>query len=164
MSIEIAFEINQQSSEGKVITEEIEALQRDMVVLNQVLSSIKRCSVKEIMLSEINLFSAKIDSLIDQTEVNTNNLMLWSDVVARRKKASPMLQDKPHQIQVINNRYDILSLNERCGGETNISSAVQQTKGSGYYNKRNLNKNLNKIIILGDSHVRGCAQEVQHNL
>jgi len=23
---------------------------------------------------------------------------------------------------------------------------------------------LNKIIILGESHARGCAQEVQHNL
>jgi hypothetical protein len=40
----------------------------------------------------------------------------------------------------------------------------QQTKGSGSHIKRNLNKNLNKIIILGDSHARGCAQEVQHNL
>ena len=41
---------------------------------------------------------------------------------------------------------------------------MQQTKDSGDYNKRNLNKDLNKIIILGDSHARGCAQEVQHNL
>ena len=40
----------------------------------------------------------------------------------------------------------------------------QQTKSSGDYIKRNLNKNLNKIIILGDSHARGCTQEVQHNL
>jgi len=115
MNVEKVFEINQQSSEGKVITEELEELQRDMVELNHVLSSIKRCSEKEVILSEINIISAKIDSLKDQTAVNTNSIMLWSDVVARRKKASPMLQNKPRQIPVINNRYDLLSLNERCG-------------------------------------------------
>jgi hypothetical protein len=26
------------------------------------------------------------------------------------------------------------------------------------------NKKLNKIVILGESHARGCASEVQHNL
>jgi hypothetical protein len=41
---------------------------------------------------------------------------------------------------------------------------VQKIEGSGKYNKKTLNKKQNKIIILGDSHVRGCAQEVQHNL
>ena len=48
MSVEKASEFNQQSPERKVITEEAEDLQRDMVALNQVLSSIKRCSVKVI--------------------------------------------------------------------------------------------------------------------
>jgi hypothetical protein len=100
MSVEKAFEINQQSSEGK-ITEELEDLQRGMVEINQILSSVKRCSVKEIILSEINLISAEIDKLKYQTAVNTNNVMLWSDVVARKKKASPILQNKPRQIPVI---------------------------------------------------------------
>ena len=40
----------------------------------------------------------------------------------------------------------------------------QQLKSKGDYNKKSSNKKQNKIIILGDSHVRGCAQEVQHNL
>ena len=60
MSVEKAFKINRQGSERKVITEELEDLQRDKVELNQVLSLIKRCSVKEVILSEINLISAKI--------------------------------------------------------------------------------------------------------
>jgi len=94
-----------------------------------------------------------------------DNVMLWSDVVARRKKASPTLQNKPRQIPVINNRYDLLSLNERCGGETNSSNAVQQTKDKGKTKKKKTSsKKQNKIIILGDSHTKGCAQEVQHNL
>jgi hypothetical protein len=69
MSVEKAFEINLQSSERKVITEELEDLQRDIVELNQVLSSIKWCSVKEVILSEINLISAKIDSLKELTVI-----------------------------------------------------------------------------------------------
>jgi hypothetical protein len=67
-----------------------------------------------------------------------------------------MLQNKSHQIQVINNRYDLLSLNERCDRETNISSAVQQIKGRGDYNNKTLNMKQNKIIILGDSCERLC--------
>jgi hypothetical protein len=41
---------------------------------------------------------------------------------------------------------------------------VQQIKGSGKYNKKTLNKKENKIIILGECHASGCAQEVQHYL
>jgi len=55
MSLERAFEINHQSSERRGITEELEDLQRDMVELNQVLSSVKRCTVKVVILAEINL-------------------------------------------------------------------------------------------------------------
>jgi len=44
------------------------------------------------------------------------------------------------------------------------SSIQQQLKSKGDYNKRSSNKKQNKIIVLGDSHARGCAQDVQHNL
>ena len=44
----------------------------------------------------------KTDSVKELTVVKTDNVMLWSDVVARRKKASPTLQNKPCQILVIN--------------------------------------------------------------
>jgi hypothetical protein len=86
------------------------------------------------------------------------------NVVAGRKKASFTLQNKPRQIPVINNRYDLLSLSGRCCREPNTSSAVQQIKGRGGYHKKTLNMKQNKIINLGDSHARRCAQEVQHNL
>jgi len=87
MSVEKAFEINQQSSGRKETTEELEDLQRDMVE-NQVLGLIKRCSVKEVIVSKINLISAKIESLKDLTAVNIESVMPWSDVVAGRKKTS----------------------------------------------------------------------------
>jgi len=158
------FEIKQRSYERKVITEDLEDLQKDITELNQVMKAIKRCSVKEVILSEINLISAKIDSLKDLTVVNADNAMPWSDVVAGRRRASYRLQKKLCQTLVINNRYDLLSPNERHGSETGTSRAVQQLKTRGDYNKKTSNKKENKIVILGDSHARGCAQEVQYNL
>jgi hypothetical protein len=41
---------------------------------------------------------------------------------------------------------------------------VQQIRDSSNLNKRKVHKNPKRIIILGDSHARGCAQEAQHNL
>jgi len=41
---------------------------------------------------------------------------------------------------------------------------MQHNKGRGNYNKKPSNMIRSKIIILGDSHARGCSQEVKHNL
>jgi hypothetical protein len=55
--VEKAFENYQQSSKTKVISEELVNLQEDMLELDQDLSAVKRCSVKDIILAEINLIS-----------------------------------------------------------------------------------------------------------
>ena len=115
------------------------------------------------ILSEINLISAKTDSLKDLIVVNADNAIPWSDVVAGRRRATYRLQKKRYQALVINIRYDLLSPNERHGSEIGTSRAIQQLKSKGDYKKRS-NKKQNNIIILGDNHARGCAQEVQHNL
>jgi hypothetical protein len=90
--------------------------------------------------------------------------MSWSEVVDKNKRISHTLQNKPCLIPVINNRYNLLCLNERHVSETVGSCTVQQTTGTGEYNKKILNMKQNKIIILGVIHTRGCAQEVQHYL
>jgi len=92
MRVEKPFEIKQRSSERKLITEELQDLQKDMAELNQVMSMIKRCTVKEVILSDINLISAKIDSLKDLIVVNADNAIPWSDVVAGRRRATRRLQ------------------------------------------------------------------------
>jgi len=127
MRVEKPFEIKQLSSERKVITEELEDLQKNMAELNQVLSRIKRCTVNEVILSEINLISAKIDRVKDLIVVNADNAIPWSDVVDGRRRAIHKPQEKPDQTQVINNRYDLLSPNERHGSETGgTSRTIQQ--------------------------------------
>jgi hypothetical protein len=120
------------------ITEEPEDLQMGIVEFNQVLSSIKRYSVKEVILSEIDLILAKIDSLKELTVAETDNVMLWLNVVARKKKTSPTLQNITPS-NTGDNRFDLLPLNEKCDGETNSSNAVQQTKSKVNYNNNNKN-------------------------
>ena len=77
-----------------MITEDLEDLQKDMAELNQVMNTIKRCSVNEVILSEMNFISAKIDSLKDLTVVKADNAIPWSDVVAGKRRASYRLQKK----------------------------------------------------------------------
>ena len=91
MRVEKPFEIKQLSYERKVITKELEDLQKDMAELNQVMSTIKRCTVKEVILPETNFISAKIDSLKDLIVVNADNAIPWSDVVAERRRATHRL-------------------------------------------------------------------------
>jgi len=163
MRVEKPFEIKQLSSERKLITEELQDLQKDMAELNQVMSMIKRCTVKEVILSEINLISAKIESLKDLIVVNADNAIPWSDVDAGRRRATHRLQKKPDQTLVINNHYDLLSPNERHDSETGTSRAVQQLKSKGDYNKKSSNKKQNKIIILGD-YIPGITLHIIHSI
>ena len=111
MSVEKAFEINQQSSERKEKTDELEDLQRDVVELPSSGTDKKVFSERGYTIGNY-LISAKVDSLKDQTAVNIDSVMTWSDVLAGRKKASYTLQNKPCRIPVINNRYDLLSLKD----------------------------------------------------
>jgi hypothetical protein len=60
----------------------------------------------------MELISAKIDSLKDLTVVNTNSVTPWSDVVARRRIESFTLQNKPCEVPVISNRYDVLLMKD----------------------------------------------------
>jgi glucan phosphoethanolaminetransferase (alkaline phosphatase superfamily) len=43
---------------------------------------------------------------------------------------------------------------------TNNIRAAQQTKGRDSYNKKTSAKKRNTIIIIGESHARGCDQEI----
>lgn len=40
----------------------------------------------------------------------------------------------------------------------------ETSNGSTTYNKKPIDRLLNKVLILGDSHARNCSQGVKHNL
>jgi hypothetical protein len=73
-----------------------EELRQDMMELNQLLKLVKRRSIKEVILSEINLVSAKKDTLKTLTEASTDSVMSWTDVVTKTKRKSNTRQNKTY--------------------------------------------------------------------
>jgi len=69
--------------------QEFENLQEDMLELNKVLNVVKSCSVKDAILTEINLISTMINSLHAHTTTNSNKEPIWTEVVKRRRKLHP---------------------------------------------------------------------------
>ena len=77
-----------------------------------------------------------------------------------------MTQHATYNIPVSINRYNLLAHEEGCrrNSATNRSHVVQ-SEYNGQVNKIDGgNKKPHNIVILRDSHARGCASEVQHNL
>jgi len=70
------------------------------------------------------------------------------------------------QLITLSNRFTPLSdvQESTVPIETNTFSEMQHNKGRGNYNKKPSNMIWSKIIILGNSHARGCSREVKHNL
>ena len=66
----------------------------------------------------------------------------------------------------LSNRFTPLSgvQESKVPSETITFNEVEHNKGRGIHNKKLSNIGRSKIIILGDSHARGCSQEVIHNL
>jgi hypothetical protein len=149
-----------QNTQNNSTYQELENLHEDMLELNKVLHVVKRYSVKEAILAEINLISAKIDSLHVPAAAVPNKEPLWTEVVRRSKKISPTQRRSHYNIPTINNRYNLLPLSEKCKvSETTSLNVVQQIRVT-----KTSNKKRNKTLILRDSHARGWASEVQHNL
>jgi len=149
-----------QTTQNNSTSQELENLHEDMLELNKVLRVVERYSVKNAILAEIDLISAKIDSLHVPTATTPTKEPLWTEVVKRKKKISPTQRRSHHNIPMINNRYNLLPLSEKCkNSETTSLNIVQQIRTT-----KQPNKKRNKIVILGDSHARGCASEVQHHL
>ena len=147
-----ALKITQERYQEKAVTEELEELQRDRKELNQILMLVKRCSVKEVILSEIHLVSAEIDSLLNPTLFSTDSITRWTDVTTtttktKTKTNSNTNQNNTYQIPVVNNRYNLLSLSEGCDSEMDSVNGDQQTEGGEEYNKKESDIRRNKIII-----------------
>jgi hypothetical protein len=96
MCAQLPSEIKQQHPSDKMVCEDLENLKSDTIELNEMLKSAKRQSVKEVILSDINLLAAKIESLKESVSVQAKTEMQWSDVAGRRKTFSYTRQIKSH--------------------------------------------------------------------
>ena len=70
-----------QNTQSNLIPQELENLHEDLLELNNVVHVVKSGSVKDAILDEINLISAKIDRLHVPTAANQNKEPSWSEVV-----------------------------------------------------------------------------------
>lgn len=76
----------------------------------------------------------------------------------RKTRRTGLQQDK--QSLEITNRYALLSNFK----EPDSGTVVYQQKNGYRRNKDNVNKTRHKILIIGDSHARGMAAKLRHNL
>ena len=118
------------------------------------------------------------------THGNSIEWKLMSTNKDRVVKPTPIQQFQPQPIPTIINRYSIpdnlnlhSQIHQPCEQVNNrllpkekvnriieSARAMQQIKRRDKCNKKTSDKKQNKIIIIGDSHARGCAQELQHKL
>ena len=128
----------------------------------------------------VNTNNIAINQEMDHNARN-NNSNEWKLVSASKVGANRTIPvQQPQPIPTIINRYKALDNlhihpqthqqsehanalptdKKECDRVTNSICATQQTKRRYKYNKKTSAKKRNKIIIIGDSHARGCAQEI----
>ena len=106
------------------------------------------------------------------TCVNSNN---WKQVPANKTKTetiktTTVKQPQPQPIPTIINRYVVLNKLQNHEQKhhprehDNNNASQKRISRAPNDNKTTLDEKRRKIIIIGDSHARGCAQELQHNL
>jgi len=159
------------SSHLDYTSEELQKLHEDRYELQQILHVAIRGSVKDIIQSEINLITAKIGSLHDLSSGLSYEGATWAEVVARKTKSPITIPCfSPCRSTVTSDHFDLLSCTEVAINNTKSKSELKSPKLIPHLKKKEvkkmprLTKNQRKILILGDSHARGCAQEIQHNI
>jgi len=75
-----------QNTQNNLTPQELMNLHEDLLELNNVLNVVKSGSVKDAILDEINLISAKINSLHLPTAAHPNKEPLWSEMVKKKKR------------------------------------------------------------------------------
>jgi len=151
-------------------------LKREIQILHEEISSAKL--IIKLLQTEGN----PIDSSTNQ-ERNYDAISEWKIVLANKEGArGPITVQQAKPIPTIINRYKVLEnlhiqspthlqpkyansfAKKEHSRATNSISTGLLSKRSEINNKKTQAKKRGKIIIIGDNHARGCAQEIQHNL
>ena len=114
-----------------------------------------------------NKKSSEVQCSSDMSEqvIRESSVPQWSEVAAGKGKTRPHTRyNDAKPIPVIHNRYEVL--NNYCINEqANSYQIKRRTLGRNCKTKSDrTTKRKRKILIIGDSHARGIASEIQHNL
>jgi hypothetical protein len=152
-----------QKQEQFPLNNELLNLQEDMLEFKNVLRSATRSSVKEVIKHEIDVISVKITSLSNDYSINDEDNKCWREV-RRKNRGSANTKQNAYMIPTIVNTFQLLNLEESnyVISEGRLEFHRMPVKARGKTTK--CKKKTNKFILLGDTHARNIAKELQHNL
>ena len=170
---ELPYEFDKERPRGSTENVVLDGLQQDLSELIHILHVAERPSVKEVIQADIQLILVKIESLehLDMNQLETN--ISWSRVTGlKHNKSKYKKYEVSDPFQLTPNRYNLLGNDAKEDEDitlvkANSSSASitnQVTKIKTNHKKKNVVKKVHKVLILGDSHARGCASEVKQKL
>ena len=100
-----------QNQEGSQLNKKLFDLREDMLEFKNLLKSAVRSSVKEVIKYEIDVISAKITSLNDDSSINNEDNKCWKEVRRKNSGSANMKQDT-FMIPTIVNSFQLLNLEE----------------------------------------------------
>jgi hypothetical protein len=132
-------------------------------------------SVKEIIQADIHLILSKTESLEDLNKNQLETNISWSRVAAlkhnkskyKKQKISDPLYLTSNRFKLLNNDVDLEDNTPAKAVSVSVKkstvNSVRKLK-SNNYKKKNVINSVHKVLIIGDSHARGCAAEVKRRL
>jgi hypothetical protein len=135
----------------------------------------KRLSVKEVIQADIQLTLVKIEILEALFEKQPETNIPWTKVAAskhnksryKNQKVSDPFQLTPNRFNPLENDVKNDDENEDTLSKTgNLSelSTHSRIKFKKDHKKQKVDDKIHKVIIVGDTHARGCASEVKQKL
>jgi len=122
---------------------------------------------------DVDLILAKIESLKDLLRNQLETKILWSTVAAlKHSKSKYKKQMATDNFHITPNRYKLLGndFNDEDGKPGNTGrwskSTISYVRSDKKKNRKKsiVKSKVHKVLILGDSHARGCASEVKQQL
>jgi hypothetical protein len=161
---QLAVECEMMYNEQEQIQAETGNLKKDIEELKYLLTLVKRKGVIEVMQDNVNFLTTKTVSVNEQTVEVIRNESEWKIGSKGRKSDSRKLnlQDTRLIPVICNSSEPLNKLMNREIKAQNVNNfrligLKRKVKKSEY-------KRKHKILILGDSHARGMAAELKHNL
>jgi len=110
VSAQVTYDLKQNQSNLNDRSEDIKNLRCDLMELKEMRRSASRQYVREVITSDINLLSNKIESLKNDVSYKESTVTQWSEVPAsRRKICSHIRHTESKPIPVIHNQYKVLN-------------------------------------------------------
>jgi hypothetical protein len=162
-------------SKASSVYVKLDGLQNDLSELIHILHVAERSSVKEIIQADIHLILSKIESLEDLNKNQLETNISWSRVAAlKHNKSKYKKQKNSDPLYLTSNRYNLLNNDVDLEDNTPAKAVsvsvkkptvnhVRKLKSNNCKKKKVINS-MHKVLIVGDSHARGCAAEVKRRL